>query len=1063
MLCLPPSFTGPTAVQAKGSRPGLRSVVTAAVQNEFIEMMASDGGRYVVGTTGGDPDSDLDNYKQLLYGYPGDVGTSFATLRIVDGATTSDYRLGSVDYVSTGIAPEAPPVTDTTSITTTYIQSGVRVLERVYVAPNMDTGRYDTTAIEYTIINESGYSRSVGLRMLLDIMVGDNDGAPYFIEGQGYVTRQSEWYGTDVPSYWVSYESPIFLFSSLKGRGQLVGGDAVRPDRFVIADWNQATYTTWDYTVKSNSQVTKDSATILYYNPATLGPGQRRVVRTYYGIAHAGGVSMVQLNGLEVTQGIQDLLGSVPLIQNRPTYVRAHVRSTLGTIPGVTAQLAGTRGGMPLPGSPLAPANVGGSISVLEYPDRQQLNQSLLFSLPTTWLSGTVDLELQGVNRVIGCRDQIGTANDCKAEVSFGPAPAPQVHFVGVNWSKDGVVHAPTQTDLDAVQRQIESAFPVPGLVSSYGANIAPGFSNGGPSSQEDFIILNSQLSVNRILDGCVSSGIEGCKTYYLGVLIDQPQSVINGGMTAGKPPVFVASGYISDWLAEPHEFAAATGQMHTLCRGDEDQPTQVYPYPDSKISLETGGDQAFFGFNTSSRTVYSPSTRDLMSHCLPRWTSDYSYISLKGYLESIYGAASPVLTGTPQAGNGSVLVSGILTYTIDTGRFLSTYVLPTNNGGTVPAPGNYSIRLERGDGQVLASYPFVPNTSSEDGTYGSFTLLLPWDPGASRIVLAHGARVLDTKRTSSTPPSVTVLYPNGGENLTGSSATVRWTASDADGDPLTYIVQYSKDNGATWQTLASQWPSMTYTLDLTTLPGTDQGLMRIMAGDGVFTSQDQSDATFRVARHSPVATITAPQENALFTGNQSVLLEGFATDVEDGSLGDTALTWSSNRDGALGTGHSVVVNSLSLQEGMHTITLQAQDSNGQTGVATRTIQVSRAQPPVAAYLAVAPAEMQFTAKCGTQQTAWQSISIDNGGDGSLSWTVSLSEPWLLASAPDGSTPANLLVAASPVGMRPGTYVGAVTISADGATNSPQVLTVRLSCICANWIYLPVIVGGAGM
>ena len=649
-LCLPPVFSTPATVQAKGSRPGLRSVPTAAAHNEFIEMMASDGGRYVVGTTGGDPDSPYDDYKQLLYGYPKDVGTTFATLRIVDGATTSDYRLGDVDYVSTGIPPVAPPVTDTTSITTTYVQSGVRVLERVSIAPNLDTGRYDTTSIEYTIINESGSSRSVGLRMLLDIMVGDNDGAPYFIEGQGYVTRQSEWYGESIPSYWVSYESPIFLFSSLKGRGQLVGGSAVRPDRFVIADWNQATYTTWDYTVKPNSQVTKDSATILYYNPTTLGPGQSRVVRTYYGISHAGGVSMAQLSGLEVTQGIQDLLGSVPLIQNRPTYVRAHVRSTLGTIPGVTAQLAGTRGGPPLPGSPLAPVNVGGSVSVLEYPDRQQLNQSLLFSLPASWLDGTVELELQGVNRVIGCRDQIGSPNDCRAEVVFAPAPAPQAHFVGVTWSKDGVVHAPSQTDLDAVQRQIETAFPVPNLVSSYGVTIDPGFSNGGPSTQEDFIILNSQLSVNRILDGCISSGIEGCKTYYLGVLIDQPANVINGGMTAGKPPVFVTSGYISDWLAQPHELAAATGQRHTLCRGDEDQPTQIFPYPDSKISLETTGDNAFYGFNTSSRTVYSPSTRDLMSHCLPRWTSDYSYASLKGYLAAIYGAG---VAGAWQRGTG--------------------------------------------------------------------------------------------------------------------------------------------------------------------------------------------------------------------------------------------------------------------------------------------------------------------------------------------------------------------------------------------------------------------------
>jgi uncharacterized protein (TIGR03437 family) len=51
---------------------------------------------------------------------------------------------------------------------------------------------------------------------------------------------------------------------------------------------------------------------------------------------------------------------------------------------------------------------------------------------------------------------------------------------------------------------------------------------------------------------------------------------------------------------------------------------------------------------------------------------------------------------------------------------------------------------------------------------------------------------------------------------------------------------------------------------------------------------------------------------------------------------------------------------------------------------------------------------------------------------------------WLSVTPTSGSTPANLGVSVNPTGLNPGTYNGSVTITAPGASNSPQNIAVTL-------------------
>ncbi len=89
-----------------------------------------------------------------------------------------------------------------------------------------------------------------------------------------------------------------------------------------------------------------------------------------------------------------------------------------------------------------------------------------------------------------------------------------------------------------------------------------------------------------------------------------------------------------------------------------------------------------------------------------------------------------------------------------------------------------------------------------------------------------------------------------------------------------------------------------------------------------------------------PTASITTPTNGSSFTQGDNITFAGSATDAEDGDV-TTSLSWTSNVDGAIGSGGSFSITTLS--EGVHTITATATDSNSLASSDTITINVLRA------------------------------------------------------------------------------------------------------------------------
>ncbi len=95
-----------------------------------------------------------------------------------------------------------------------------------------------------------------------------------------------------------------------------------------------------------------------------------------------------------------------------------------------------------------------------------------------------------------------------------------------------------------------------------------------------------------------------------------------------------------------------------------------------------------------------------------------------------------------------------------------------------------------------------------------------------------------------------------------------------------------------------------------------------------------------------PSATILAPANGRFVRPHTSITLEGSANDPEDGPLSGTHLSWSSDRDGVLGTGATLAVTlsgpDVCEQHVQHHVTLTATDSAGHQATTTIIISVGK-------------------------------------------------------------------------------------------------------------------------
>lgn len=166
------------------------------LSNEYIEcVVKSYNGRFTIGTTGGNPFVNSDDNKKLTFGHPGS-DTSYTTI-FTDGKSNI---YGDSGFVT------APYISGKSNISVARY-GDIEVKQILSIVKNTATRREDVIEIKYVAKNNSSIAKQVGVRVMLDTMLGSNDAAPFRIPKVGEVTTEREFTGNDIPRYFQAFDS----------------------------------------------------------------------------------------------------------------------------------------------------------------------------------------------------------------------------------------------------------------------------------------------------------------------------------------------------------------------------------------------------------------------------------------------------------------------------------------------------------------------------------------------------------------------------------------------------------------------------------------------------------------------------------------------------------------------------------------------------------------------------------------------------------------------------------------------------------------------------------------
>jgi hypothetical protein len=593
----------------------------------------------------------------------------------------------------------------------------------------------------------------------------------------------------------------------------------------------------------------------------------------------------VQLDAMEVTQAVQDLNQSVPLIAGKSTVVRVYLSCYGSAGMTVRGQLALRRG----PSDPevmiaslntvvLDPAQAGNVPA-----KRNDVTRSLNFLVPyASTGEGPLAIRIASVtDAVTGVAITVGCER--RPTVWFHPSPPLRVRVLGFRYAfgSPPVTHTPSSLDFQGLLSWLGRAYPVGQVVSSQAvvdATATPEFSCGD---------INAQLAAIRALD---MSGGGDQRTHYYGLVSDggffmrgcagvpstPDPGAVGSGPTGPATWGWDFDGTYGDWYGG-HELGHTFGRRHPGFCGETQNDLDNYPFSNGQLA---NLDPSFAGFDVGDPIlgfpmVAQPGTQwhDVMTYCDFQWLSVYTYLGVRQRLlaEDSLGvgsgagpapggggagrpderfprrAAAPV-TRDMEAEPRELLISVVATVNLTRNRGRIRYVNPVPGGRpSAPEPDSpVVLRVLRPDGQSLGDHPVGVRLDSDldpdDDRTGLVDAVLRVDTGAMALELLIAGTVADSFSAAMTPPTVRAVRIVAADDRSLGAALELDQAMEGN---QTYSVQVSVDQGATWQTLGVGLREPVFTLDRGQFQAGQDVQVRVLVTNGFSTSVVTSE-TFR-------------------------------------------------------------------------------------------------------------------------------------------------------------------------------------------------------------------------
>jgi hypothetical protein len=809
------------------------------------------------------------------------------------------------------------------------------------------------------------------------------------------------------------------------------------------------------------------------------------------------------IDNIEVTQVVQDMNNGVPLVAGKRTYVRVYAHSTSGTWP-TTATLRLQYSSNVITLLPIPPG--GHLINVRTAYNRLLPGHAFLFELPLSYtysssltLTAEINPNLRWHPR--NPQESDYSNNSMTKMVSFTSVPPLTLVIASQPYKFNNITYTPRAIDRYRLLSWVNRAYPVsqvkvyfrtlPTVNATRTLNKFGGYDLTYPNCGQ----LNSYLAYNRysiagnpfivtpgtafyamvaddvgFMRGCSPIGGQVVNTSYINWSFVHVGSGPSGDSDWG----WDYDGSYADWYGG-HEIGHAFGQSHVTggpgvvkdgCGGEAGAGAN---YPNGRISPTTDifSPSAVFGFDslklfTGTNPILSPLWHDVMTYCDYQWISKATYTELRNAFSAVLPRPSTSPAGTLVAQDVWVVV-GTLNPQSGAVSLQPLSVLHDQPDITLPEPGPYAIVLYGSGGDELARYPFTPHDmemgpapdETEEAQVAYIAETIPYQEGISLLTIEGPGGILYEVGAGLNLPYVQVIWPNGGEWLADGDVTVSWWATDDDGDPLTFNVEYSPDYGVSWEPVALFLTGTEVTIDQFNLPASEVGLFRVTASDGIHSASDASDDVFGIPNHVPSGEINTTILETTVALNQTVTFEAQVYDIDLGLLDGDSLQWFSDRDGLLGSG--ATLSTASLSEGLHEITLFAYDGWSETfidQVVVIVVATPNDLPPQPDALLVGPDPVFIIPSSGVTVATIYLDSLNLGNI--LEWEVTSDVAWMQLDTTFGITPQDVTVTTSLTPLDFGTHKATLTFSSPEMLFDP--VSIEVNVVMPRYIsYLPVV------
>ena len=234
----------------------------------------------------------------------------------------------------------------------------------------------------------------------------------------------------------------------------------------------------------------------------------------------------------------------------------------------------------------------------------------------------------------------------------------------------------------------------------------------------------------------------------------------------------------------------------------------------------------------------------------IPPYESEWVSKETYSYLQTVFENTSLLMVSL--SGNENPTQTLLLSGLADRNGEITLqdlYIIDSVEEQYIPE-GPYSLKLLDSEENVLLdqnfgiSFTFLSNPPIDLNTT-AFAFTVPFPDETHKIQIDFNGQTRAQRLVSANQPTVSFVSPNGGEEWS-STHLVEWNASDLDGDALRFVVQYSNDNGTTWNPITIGLNETSFELDTAILPPGEQYKLKVIVTDGVNTEQAISE-TFAI------------------------------------------------------------------------------------------------------------------------------------------------------------------------------------------------------------------------